>query len=166
MQARDSRGDQLRVAIGVGHRKQVEGVGAHQAAAAEVRLGHHFSKALASLGRPPELGPEPVQFIVNGSGVEHVGLGGDYDGTEQLPLGLEDVTGYPRLLGALADRGWSDDDLARLTSGNILRVMQDAQDGAVALQQQRGPSLATIDELDGQSSGDQEPAVSSASGGS
>jgi membrane dipeptidase len=107
-----------------------------------------------------------VEHVREVAGVEHVGLGGDYDGTEQLPLGLEDVTGYPRLLGALADRGWSDDDLARLTSGNILRVMQDAQDGAAALQQQRGPSLATIDELDGQSSGDQEPAVSSASGGS
>jgi len=89
-----------------------------------------------------------VEHVREVAGVAHVGLGGDYDGTQELPVGLEDVTGYPRLLAALADRGWSDDDLAALTSGNILRVMQDAQDGAAALQQERGPSLATIGELD------------------
>jgi membrane dipeptidase len=60
------------------------------------------------------------------AGVEHVGLGGDYDGVGWLPEGLDDVRGYPRLLAALADRGWSDDDLARLTSRNILRAMGDA----------------------------------------
>ncbi|MCW2836108.1 MAG: rane dipeptidase [Marmoricola sp.] len=60
------------------------------------------------------------------AGVEHVGLGGDYDGVGWLPEGLEDVRGYPRLLAALADRGWSDEDLARLTSRNILRAMGDA----------------------------------------
>ncbi|MCW2806738.1 MAG: rane dipeptidase [Marmoricola sp.] len=60
------------------------------------------------------------------AGVEHVGLGGDYDGVGWLPEGLGDVRGYPRLLAALADRGWSDDDLARLTSRNILRAMGDA----------------------------------------
>ena len=56
----------------------------------------------------------------------HVGLGGDYDGVGALPAGLEDVTGYPRLLAALAERGWSDADLGALTSGNVLRVMHDA----------------------------------------
>ncbi|MCW2821471.1 MAG: rane dipeptidase [Marmoricola sp.] len=60
------------------------------------------------------------------AGVEHVGLGGDYDGVGWLPKGLDDVRGYPRLLAALADLGWSDDDLARLTSRNILRAMGDA----------------------------------------
>jgi membrane dipeptidase len=105
-----------------------------------------------------------VEHVREVAGIEHVGLGGDYDGTEQLPLGLEDVTGYPRLLGALADRGWSDDDLARLTSGNILRVMQEAQDGAAALQQQRGPNLATIHELDGDPAAGPEAKVSAASG--
>ena len=64
------------------------------------------------------------------AGIDHVGLGGDYDGVATLPEGLEDVTGYPRLLAALADRGWSDDDLGKLTSGNILRVLRDAEAGA------------------------------------
>jgi membrane dipeptidase len=83
------------------------------------------------------------------AGVEHVGVGGDYDGVEVLPQGMGDVTAYPALLEALAGRGWSDDDLARLTSGNILRVMREAEAGARSLQQQRGPSLATLAELDG-----------------
>ncbi len=60
------------------------------------------------------------------AGVEHLGLGGDYDGVPELPEGLEDVSGYPRLLAALAERGWSDDDLAGLTCRNVLRAMGDA----------------------------------------
>ena len=64
------------------------------------------------------------------AGVTHIGLGGDFDGVDRLPVGLEDVSGYPRLLAELADRGWSDADLAGLTSGNILRVLQAAQDVA------------------------------------
>ena len=89
-----------------------------------------------------------VEHVREVAGVDHVGLGGDYDGVAELPEGLEDVTGYPRLLSALADRGWSDEDLAKLTCRNMLRVMRDAEDGAKALQQQRGPSLATIADLD------------------
>jgi membrane dipeptidase len=60
------------------------------------------------------------------AGIDHIGLGGDYDGVDALPTGLEDVTGYPRLLEALANRGWSDVDLAKLTCRNVLRVMGDA----------------------------------------
>jgi membrane dipeptidase len=90
-----------------------------------------------------------LEHVREVAGVDHVGLGGDYDGVAELPQGLEDVTGYPRLLTALADRGWSDEDLGKLTSGNILRVMAEAEEGARALQEQRGPSLATIAELDG-----------------
>jgi membrane dipeptidase len=67
-----------------------------------------------------------VEHVREVAGVEHVGLGGDYDGTPTLPDGLEDVTGYPRLLQALADRGWSAAELAGLTSRNVLRTMYDA----------------------------------------
>ena len=49
-----------------------------------------------------------VEHVREVAGVEHIGLGGDYDGVDRLPDGLEDVSGYPRLLAALADRGWSD----------------------------------------------------------
>ncbi|MDR7383574.1 dipeptidase [Promicromonospora iranensis] len=68
-----------------------------------------------------------VEHVREVAGVDHVGLGGDYDGTPTLPEGLEDVTGYPRLLAALADNGWSDADLGKLTSGNTLRVLRDAE---------------------------------------
>jgi membrane dipeptidase len=64
------------------------------------------------------------------AGVSHLGLGGDFDGVEELPLGLEDVSSYPALLAELADRGWSDAELAGLTSENILRVLQAAEDRA------------------------------------
>ncbi|MDR1387405.1 MAG: dipeptidase [Propionibacteriaceae bacterium] len=64
------------------------------------------------------------------AGIDHIGLGGDYDGTPSLPEGMEDVTGYPRLLEALAARGWSSRDLAALTGGNVLRVLQAAEEAA------------------------------------
>ncbi len=68
-------------------------------------------------------------------GARHLGLGGDYDGVEALPAGLEDVSTYPALLIELADRGWSDHELAGLTSGNILRVLREAEDEADPIDQ-------------------------------
>ncbi len=67
-----------------------------------------------------------LEHVREVAGVEHLGLGGDYDGVGELPVGLEDVSGYPRLLEALAARGWSEDDLAGLTCRNVLRAMGDA----------------------------------------
>jgi membrane dipeptidase len=67
-----------------------------------------------------------VEHVRRVAGVDHVGLGGDYDGNDAWPVGLEDVSGYPRLLAALADRGWSDAELAGLTCRNVLRTMRDA----------------------------------------
>ena len=83
------------------------------------------------------------------AGIEHIGLGGDYDGVDVLPDGLEDVSGYPRLLATLADRGWSDGDLARLAGGNALRVLGAAEERAREIGATRGPSLARIGDLDG-----------------
>ena len=83
------------------------------------------------------------------AGIAHIGLGGDYDGVDVQPVGLEDVTGYPRLLAALADRGWSDADLAALTSGNALRLLGEAEERAAAISAERGPGLARIEDLDG-----------------
>jgi membrane dipeptidase len=60
------------------------------------------------------------------AGVDHVGLGGDFDGTDATPAGLDDVAGYPRLLAELADRGWSPADLEKLTGRNMLRVLHEA----------------------------------------
>ena len=67
-----------------------------------------------------------IEHVREVAGVEHIGLGGDYDGVGELPVGLEDVSSYPVLLTALAERGWSDEDLAGLTCRNVLRTMADA----------------------------------------
>jgi membrane dipeptidase len=90
-----------------------------------------------------------VDHVRKLAGVEHVGLGGDYDGNDSWPEGLEDVSGYPRLFAELVRRGWTDDDLARLANGNILRVLRRAEDVASRLQKSRPASTATIEKLDG-----------------
>jgi membrane dipeptidase len=61
------------------------------------------------------------------AGVDHIGLGGDFDGVAVQPDGLEDVSRYPVLLDALLDRGWSEPDVAKLAGGNALRVLREAE---------------------------------------
>jgi len=67
-----------------------------------------------------------IEHIRDVAGIDHVGIGGDFDGTGNLPDGLEDVSCYPALFAALIDRGWSQRDCAKLASGNILRVLDAA----------------------------------------
>ncbi|MGW5256939.1 dipeptidase [Streptomyces sp. NPDC004012] len=83
------------------------------------------------------------------AGVDHLGIGGDYDGTAFTPDGLNDVSGYPNLIAELLDRGWSTSDLAKLTWQNSVRVLGAAEDVARDLKERRGPSNATLEELDG-----------------
>ncbi len=82
-------------------------------------------------------------------GVDHIGLGGDYDGTTSVPVGLEDVSRYPNLLVELMRRGYRDDEIARIVGLNILRVMREVEHAAARLRAGGGPSEATIKELDG-----------------
>ncbi|GGT23217.1 dipeptidase [Streptomyces kurssanovii] len=82
------------------------------------------------------------------AGIDHIGIGGDFDGTAFTPAGLDDVAGYPNLVAELLRRGWSDADLAKLTWQNAVRVLRAAEDVAADLQATRGPSIATITELD------------------
>ncbi len=112
-----------------------------------------FTRARAQAQPKPDATIEDVvrhcEHVREVAGIEHIGIGGDYDGTDTYPVGLEDVSGYPRLLGALAGRGWSDDDLTKLAGGNTLRVMRDVEAVARDLASRRGPSLATFADLDG-----------------
>jgi membrane dipeptidase len=64
------------------------------------------------------------------AGVDHLGVGGDFDGTSDLPDGLGDVSRYPALFAELLGRGWSETDCGKLASGNILRVLRESVDGA------------------------------------
>ena len=90
-----------------------------------------------------------VDHVRRVAGADHVGLGGDYDGNESWPEGLGDVSGYPRLLAELARRGWSDEDLGKLASGNVLRVLRQAEEVAARLRKVRPPSSATLESTDG-----------------
>ncbi|MFJ5531482.1 dipeptidase [Streptomyces sp. NPDC093261] len=83
------------------------------------------------------------------AGIDHLGIGGDYDGTAFTPDGLSDVSGYPNLIAELLDRGWSATDLAKLTWQNAVRVLGAAEDVARDLKGRRGPSNATLEQLDG-----------------
>ncbi|HEX6684349.1 MAG TPA: dipeptidase [Candidatus Limnocylindrales bacterium] len=71
-----------------------------------------------------------IEHVREVAGVDHVGIGGDYDGSTNMPVGLDDVSGYPRLFDALRERGWSPGDLAKLAHGNMLRVMRAVEDAA------------------------------------
>ncbi|WP_030666544.1 dipeptidase [Streptomyces rimosus] len=83
------------------------------------------------------------------AGVDHVGIGGDFDGTAFTPADLADVSGYPNLIAELLDRKWSTADVAKLTWQNAVRTLRGAEDAARGLRAGRGPSNATIDQLDG-----------------
>lgn len=73
-----------------------------------------------------------IDHVRDVAGREHVGIGGDYDGTPSLPAGLQDVSRYPALFAELVRRGWSEADCRALAGGNVLRVLRDAEDFASA----------------------------------
>jgi membrane dipeptidase len=89
-----------------------------------------------------------IDHVRTVAGVDHVGIGGDYDGTDELPDGLEDVTCYPALLAELLARGWAEDECVKLIGGNVLRVFRAAETVSRSLSAQRGPSTASIGDLD------------------
>jgi membrane dipeptidase len=72
-----------------------------------------------------------IDHIARVAGVDHVGLGSDFDGVSALPLGMEDVTRLPRIAQALLDRGYSEGDVKKMLGGNMLRVMTQVLDGAM-----------------------------------
>ncbi|HEX7242724.1 MAG TPA: dipeptidase, partial [Longimicrobiaceae bacterium] len=90
-----------------------------------------------------------VDHVVRVAGIDHAGLGSDFDGITAVPEGLEDVSRYPWLTAELLRRDYSDDDVKKVMGGNLLRVLREAERVAARLQAERPPSRATIEELDG-----------------
>ena len=84
-----------------------------------------------------------IQHVRDVAGIDHVGLGGDYDGVGSLPVGLEGVDAYPRLLAALMANGWSEADIRKLAGENTLRVMR-AIEAVAASRQDERPNLAQL----------------------
>lgn len=82
-----------------------------------------------------------IDHIRKNIGVDHVGLGGDYDGMDSAPVGMEDVSGYPALFTELARRGYSQADLEKIASGNMLRVLKAVE--AYAASQKGQPPVET-----------------------
>jgi membrane dipeptidase len=89
-----------------------------------------------------------VQHIRDVAGVDHVGIGSDFDGIPAAPTGLDGVDKYPALFAELARRGWSDADLSRLAGANLLRAMEGAEAVSARLRTSELPSQATIEALD------------------
>ncbi|MEN5114126.1 dipeptidase [Brevundimonas diminuta] len=84
-----------------------------------------------------------IQHVRDVAGIDHVGLGGDYDGVDSLPVGLEGVDGYPRLLAELMNRGWSEADIRKISGENLLRVMRAVERVAASKGAER-PNLAKL----------------------
>jgi membrane dipeptidase len=90
-----------------------------------------------------------VDHIRKVAGVDHIGLGGDFDGITDVVQGLEDVSTYPALTAELLKRGYADDDIKKILGLNLLRAWRQADRVAADLRKQRGPSSATLERLDG-----------------
>ena len=90
-----------------------------------------------------------VDHVRKVAGIDHIGLGGDFDGITSVVQGLEDVSKYPDLFAELLRRGYTDQDIKKIAGLNILRVMRGAEQTSAMLRKKRGPSSATLERLDG-----------------
>jgi len=90
-----------------------------------------------------------VDHISQLAGIDHVGIGSDFDGVGALPRGLADVSGYPQLLAELVRRGYTRQDVAKVAGGNLLRVMREVESVAARLQRSEKPRDLRIEEVDG-----------------
>jgi membrane dipeptidase len=90
-----------------------------------------------------------IEHVRDVAGIDHVGIGSDFDGIDTVPEGLEDSSKFPQLFAELIRRGWSDADLKKLAGENLLRAFHGAEATAARLQKTRQPSTKTIEQLDG-----------------
>lgn len=116
--------------------------------AAKERLWKELAARMPKIKVPLGLVADHLDHIRRVAGPDHIGLGGDFDGNDAWPEGLEDVSGYPRLFAELIRRGWSDADLAKLANGNLLRVLRQAEQVSARLRKARPASTATFAALD------------------
>ena len=122
----------------------------HRNSKAEVEAG--LKSWEAAHPRPPvtvSIVADNIEHVVKIAGHDHVGIGGDLDGIPYTPQGLEGVQDYPNLFAELIRRGWSDENLAKLAGGNVLRVLRQAE--AVAASMKNEPAaMSPVDEAPSQ----------------
>jgi membrane dipeptidase len=114
-----------------------------RAAASPEEAAKIRAEGFAAIKLPPTtiaMVADHIEHIRNVAGVDHVGIGGDFDGNDWWPEGLDDVSTYPKLFAELVRRGWSDQDLKKLAGENVLRAWSKAEDVAARLQRERNPS--------------------------
>jgi membrane dipeptidase len=90
-----------------------------------------------------------IDHVRKVAGIDHIGLGSDFDGITTVPVGLEDVSTYPALTVELLKRGYSDDDVKKILGLNVLRVLRQVERVSAEQHGKRGPSTATLQSLDG-----------------
>jgi membrane dipeptidase len=86
-----------------------------------------------------------IDHIRSVAGIDHIGLGGDFDGITAVVEGLEDVSTYPALTAELLRRGYKDADVLKITGQNVLRVMRSVEDVSKTLQSRRAASAAIFE---------------------
>jgi membrane dipeptidase len=91
-----------------------------------------------------------IDHIREVAGIDHIGLGSDFDGITSVPAGLEDVSKFPDLTRELLSRGYRDGDIQKILGRNLLRVMRSVEETSARMRKERGPSEALIEELDGE----------------
>src|SRR5205807_10126940 len=74
---------------------------------------------------------DDIDQVRAGAGIDHVGLGSDFDGITEVPVGLEDASKFPDLIAELLRRGWSEADVKKVAGLNVLRVLRAAEQVAV-----------------------------------
>jgi len=125
--------DALEAATADARRRHPSDTAAARAAVAAWRAAHPRPKAtLAQVA-------DHIEHVRKVAGIDHVGIGSDFDGISENVVGLEDVSTFPTLFAELARRGWSDADLAKLASGNVLRVLKQAEAVSARLKKEKKP---------------------------
>ena len=90
----------------------------------EVYLFEKYPEEVKALRPPMSMLLDHLDYIVKMIGVDHVGLGSDFDGVNSLPQQLDDVTTYPLITKALIERGYSKKDIRKILGGNFLRLLK------------------------------------------
>ncbi len=85
-----------------------------------------------------------IDHIAKVAGVDHVGIGSDFDGINSTPIGLEDVSTFPRITQGLLDRGYSAESIHKILGGNVLRALRRAEQAAKSIERERPPSLIVL----------------------
>jgi membrane dipeptidase len=85
-----------------------------------------------------------IEHIIRVAGIDHVGLGSDFDGISVVPRGLEDVSRFSQITAVLLERGYTEAELRKILGGNLLRVFRETEEAAARLQRSVPPSYSRL----------------------